>query len=111
MPLHDSKAMTNTLQPIDLDSLHAVTGGGAWDTVSSAVGSGVNAVRNFGSGFAAGAVHGPGMKNDSVMAQGLDRNATGTKPGVELGMMTNMALGPVGDLMSAAAGTVPTGAK
>ncbi len=101
--------MTNTIQSIDHDQLGSVTGGGAWDTISGGVSSGYNAVRNFGNGFAAGAIHGPNMKNDSVMARGLDRNATGTKPGVETGMMFNQALGPVGKLMSAGAGSVPGG--
>jgi len=102
--------MTNTIQSIDLDQLASVTGGGAWDSFTGAVGDGVGAVKNFGNGFAAGAVHGPNMKNDSVMAQGLDRNATGTRPGVETGMMFNQALGPVGKMMSAGAGSVPGGA-
>lgn len=94
--------MTNTLETLALDQLDSVTGGGMF-------GDAVNAVGNFGNGFAAGAIHGPNMKDTSIMARGLDRNATGTKPGVETGMMFNQALGPVGKLMSTAAGGASTG--
>ena len=97
--------MTNTLTTIQSDELTQVTGGeGVMDTLSS----GVNAVRNFGSGFAAGATFGPNAKSDQVAKYG-DRNATGFKPGVESGMMFNMALGPVGRGISALANRVPGG--
>ena len=94
--------MTHTFASIDSSDLESVTGGGWAGDAASAVG-------NFGSGFAAGAVHGSNMKDDSFMARGLDRNATGTKPGVESGMMFNQALGPVGQIMSTAAKGAPSG--
>ena len=93
------EAASPSIDPSDLES---VTGGG-W------AGDAAGAVGNFGSGFAAGAIHGPNMRDDAMMARGLDRNATGTKPGVESGMMFNQALGPVGKLMSAGAGQAPSG--
>lgn len=94
--------MTNTRSTADsavhLDTI--ATGELATITGAGWFRDGVDAVSNFTDGFVAGAVHGTGMTTEDTLARGLKRSATGTKPGVETGMMFNMALGPVGDALS-----------
>ena len=102
--------MSNTFATIDRDQLVTATGGaGVVESVTNGISSAYNATRNFTNGFAAGALHGPHMRNDALMARGLDRNATGTRPGVETGMMFNQALGPIGRGISALTGMLPSG--
>jgi hypothetical protein len=100
------------LMEIDALALANVTGGVDFrSAVKSAYDGGVSAVKatkNFGNGFASGALHGVGA-TDSQIARYGDRNATGFAPGVETGMMFNMALGPVGGILATATGSVPTG--
>jgi hypothetical protein len=101
----------HSFQTIEDAVLTDVTGGAslgsyaqsAWDGVKS----GAGAVNNFANGFAGGAIYGPTAKDDQISQFG-DRNSTGFAPGVETGMMFNQAMGPVGDLISAGAGAVPT---
>ena len=103
-------------QTIDTANLSTVTGGAdAWDTISSGAQSGwegvkygADAVRNFGNGFAGGATFGANAKTSQIEMYG-NKSQTGFAPGVETGMMFNQALGPVGKLISTAAGGVTTG--
>ncbi|GEM_PF-2903134 len=101
----DTRTHSNTslIAAIANEQLAAVVGG-SW------FGDAVDTVNNFGNGLVAGAVHGPNMKNDDTMAKGLDRNAAGTKAGVETGMMVNMALGPTGKLIGLGASAVQSAA-
>ena len=93
---------------IELESVRGgLTAGGAWNGVKA----GVNACRNFTNGVAAGAIFGPGAKEDQIDSfTGRTRNDTGIKPGVELGMMANMAMGPVGGAIATIAGSTPVSA-
>jgi hypothetical protein len=99
---------------IDRLALASVTGGlEVGSALKSAYNGGVSAVKatkNFGNGFAGGALHGLGATDTQIARYG-DRNATGFAPGVETGMMFNMALGPVGSLLATATGSVPAGAS
>ncbi len=91
--------MSKTLETLDTADLSTVTGG-----FMESINNGLSAIGNFGAGFAGGAIHGVNAKNDDIMMRGLDRNATGTKPGVETGMMFNELAGPVGAGISGIAG-------
>ena len=106
-----SDDMTNTRSTAQSASLVDTISTGELATITGAgwFRDGVDAVSNFTDGFVAGAVHGTGMTNEDTLARGLDRNATGTKPGVETGMMVNMALGPVGDALSLGASGIQSG--
>jgi hypothetical protein len=89
------QAMSNSssdFENIDLATLETTTGG-------AGLGDAVSATTNFAKGFAGGALHGTGAKTDQIERFG-NRNDTGFKPGVETGMMANMAMGKVGDLVS-----------
>lgn len=61
---------------------------------------------NAAGGFAAGATYGANVRTDTVR-QYADPSSQATKFGFETGAMFNMALGPFGRAMSAAAGGVP----
>ena len=101
--------MKNELTTIDPGDLSAVHGGeGFLDSVVSGAQYAYDGVRNFGNGFAAGATYGVHGKSSQIEQYG-NRNDPGFKPGVETGMMFNQALGPVGRLISTAAGAAPTG--
>ena len=97
---------------IDRLALASVTGGfEVRSALKSAYDGGAyaaNATKNFGTGFAGGALHGLGATDCQIARYG-DRNAPGFAPGVETGMMFNMALGPVGGLLATATGSVPAG--
>ncbi len=103
--------MTNTITTIqNIDLIHVCGGEGEspgfLSRAGSAISTGVDTVRNFGNGFAAGATFGPNARTENVERYG-NSSQTGFKPGVETGMMFNMAAGPVGRLWSAAANRVP----
>ena len=86
---------SSDFESVDAASLEHTTGGaGLRDAFT--------ATTNFAKGFAGGALHGPTAKTDQIERFG-NRNDTGFKPGVETGMMANMAMGKVGDLISAGA--------
>jgi hypothetical protein len=97
---------------IDTLALASVRGGlEVRSALKSAYDGGVyaaQATRNFGTGFAGGALHGVGASDGQIARYG-DRNAPGFAPGVETGMMFNMALGPVGGLLATATGSIPAG--
>lgn len=77
------------LQTIDLEHVQ----GGSWAS-------------SFVRGFIGGTIHGPTAKTEQIDVYG-DRHWTGFKPGVEVGMMFNMALGPIGRLFSTAGKALP----
>lgn len=96
-------------ETIDSAELHQIQGGeGFWSSVASGAQYAYDGVRNFGNGFAAGATFGPNARTSQVEIYG-DKSQHGFGPGVETGMMFNMALGPFGRLMSTAAGAAPAG--
>ena len=81
-----------TIDTCDLDEVQ----GGSWLT-------------QFVRGAAGGFIHGPNAKTEQIDQFG-NRGSTGFKPGVEVGMMANMALGPAGRLLTSIfSKTLPTG--
>jgi len=92
------------LEAIDVHTLAATMGGGAWDRVKDAW----QGTKNFTGGAAAGLTYGVGAQERAV-SRYADTSSQATKAGFELGAMGNMAMGPVGGMLATVAGGVPTG--
>lgn len=105
--VHKSIAMIATLEPAALASVTGGTMRSALRTAYNGAAYAAGATNSFVNGFAGGALHGMGATEDQMAHYG-DRNAPGFDPGVETGMMFNMALGPVGGVLATMSGSVPT---
>jgi hypothetical protein len=94
--------MSNPLVSITPLDLSTVIGGAG---VGQAVSNAWQGTKNFAGGVAAGALHGAEAKSSQV-ERFASTNSQATKAGFEMGAMGNMALGDVGQLVSAGADKV-----
>lgn len=91
-----------TLETIDSTELASVNGGRSWGEAASDAWQGT---KNFAGGATAGLLHGTEVKNSQV-ERFAQANSQATKAGFEIGAMGNMAMGNVGQALSAGADKV-----